>query len=148
MRISDWSSDVCSSDLSGINEARSGQRSSDRRTVRCHHRPCSVLPNPPRLPHIRRLRGGARLSFRLSVAASLRMDLLKTPMTRVSGKQLANLSECADFARFPAPPVRPATITASLNGGLAANGADAPAGPNHATARPSVRSPVVDRSEV
>src|SRR3546814_27785 len=71
------------------------------------------------------------------------MDLLKTPMTRVSGKQLANLSECADFARFPAPPVRPATITASLNGGLAANGADAPAGPNDATARPSVFSPVV-----
>src|SRR3546814_16711117 len=72
--------------------------------------------NPPRLPHIRRLRGGARLSFRLAVAASLRMDLLKTPMTRVSGKQLANLSECADFARFPAPPVRPATITASQIG--------------------------------
>src|SRR3546814_6063903 len=37
----------------------------------------------------------------------------------------------------------PATITASLNGGLAANGADAPAGPNDATARPSVFSPVV-----
>src|SRR3546814_7880517 len=71
------------------------------------------------------------------------MDLLKTPMTRASGKQLANLSECADFARFPAPPVRPTTITASLNGGLAANGADAPAGPNDATARPSVFSPVV-----
>src|SRR3546814_8230965 len=71
------------------------------------------------------------------------MDLLKTPMTRVSGKQLANLSECADCARFPAPPVRPATITASLNGGLAANGADAPAGPNNATAHPSVFYPVV-----
>src|SRR3546814_14434049 len=56
---------------------------------------------------------------------------------------LCRSSECADFARFPAPPVRPATITASLNGGLAANGADAPAGPNDATARPSVFSPVV-----
>src|SRR3546814_2369682 len=119
---------------SGINEARSGQRSSDRRTVRCHHRPCSVLPNPPRLPHIRRLRGGARLSFRLSVAASLRMDLLKTPMTRVSGKQLANLSECADFARFPAPPVRSEEHTSALKSGLAANGADAPARDRHSAA--------------
>ncbi|WP_425233239.1 hypothetical protein [Sphingorhabdus sp.] len=55
-------------------------------------------------------------------------------MTRIPSKPLVNLGECADFARFPNAPVRSSNITASLNGGLAANGAKAPAGPSDATA--------------
>src|SRR3546814_6649882 len=86
MRISDWSSDVCSSDLPGVLDARLGRR---RHTVHF------LDPDRPFLVHPKILSTRARPSISAATSSSL---LYKPKLARaVAGTPRCSISGCAQW---------------------------------------------------